>query len=298
MTSKNILCVESLKREDIERILDIAKAIEENVDAFKKGLESKTLTILFFEPSTRTRVGFSVAMQKLGGNVVNLFETKHTKTMAEGESLEDTIRVMGDYSDIICLRHPFENSTDIAPKATNKPIINCGNGQDQHPTQTLIDLYTIQKEFNKLDNLKVALVGNLKNMRSAHSLIIGLSLFDSNKIKLIAPGSLKMPKNYLDRIESSKIELSETEYFEISDEDVIYMAGMPVVPIVDSQKRNNYQMNTDRAAKMKKGSIILNPLPRIDEIAKDVDESTHARYFQQSANGLFVRMAILKWIFS
>jgi len=298
MNLKHLLNIESLGRNEIEDILNMAKLIEKNPDKFKNDLDNKVLAILFFQPSTRTRIGFSVAMQKLGGNVVSLFETKKEKNMSEGESLEDTIKIIGDYSDVICLRHYSENSTNIAIKTINKPIINCGNGNGQHPTQTLIDLYTIKKEFNRLDNLKISIIGDLKNMRSAHSLIIGLSLFQGNKIKLVAPDCLKMPKNYLDKIKNSNFKLSNSKYFEINDEDIIYMAGMPITPRINSKKRNSYQMNASRAAKMKKGSIIMNPLPRIDEIAKDVDESTHAKYFQQSANGLFVRMAILKLIFS
>lgn len=297
MNQKKLINIESINKKTIDVIFSIVKSIEENPEKFKKDLESKTLAILFFQPSTRTRIGFSVAMQKLGGNVVNLSETKYSEIMSKGEDFEDTIRVMTDYSDVICLRHFSKEAIYIAEKIVNKPLINCGNGTDQHPTQTLIDLYTIWKEFKRLDNLKIALVGDLKNMRSAHSLIMGLSFYNNNKIKLISPKTLKMPKEYLDKISNQKIKILESKEFKIDDEDVIYMTGMPAKLAV-GVNRKKYQMNEKNLGMLKKSSIILNPLPRIDEITKKVDKFPQAKYFQQSANGLFVRMGILKWIFN
>lgn len=290
MVMKNLIRIEQLDKEEIIEILELAKEIETNPNPFLKKLEGKSLATLFFQPSTRTRISSSLAMQKLGGKVVDLYETKHESEMGEAESFEDTIRVIGDYVDLICLRHSSEDAPYIAEQRTKARIINCGNGKDQHPTQALLDLYTIWKEFKRLDNLNIAIVGGLLNSRSAHSLLIALSFFENNRIKLISPKSLKMPDKYIQQ-NKTNLKIVEIDNLSIKGEDVIYMAGLTAKDAEDSV-RKKYELNLENAKSIKKESIILSPLPRIDEISKEVDNLPNARYFQQSKNGLFVRMAI------
>jgi len=286
----NLITIEQLNKEEIIKILELAKEIEKDNHKFSEELKDKSLATLFFQPSTRTRISSSLAMQKLGGKVVDLYETKYENKMSEAESFEDTIKVIGDYVDLICMRHNLEEAPYITEKITKAKIVNCGNGKDQHPSQALLDLYTIWKEFNRLDHLNIAIVGGLLNSRSAHSILIALSFFEDNKIKLISPSNLKMPKRYV-RLTNHRLKIIETEDFDIKDEDVIYMAGLTEK---DSNEkiRKKYKISLEKTKGIKKEAIILSPFPRIDEIDKEVDKLPNARFFQQSKNGLFVRMAI------
>lgn len=183
---KNLITIEQLSKKDILEILELAKEIEKNPNKFSEELKNKSLATLFFQPSTRTRISSSLAMQRLGGKVVDLYETKYENLMSEAESFGDTIKVIGDYVDLICLRHSLEEAPHIAEKTTETKIVNCGNGRDQHPSQALLDLYIIWKEFKRLDNLNVAIIGGLLNSRSAHSLLVAVSLFENNTVKLIS----------------------------------------------------------------------------------------------------------------
>jgi aspartate carbamoyltransferase catalytic subunit len=291
---KNLLKIEQLSKEEILEIIKLTEQIESYPEQFSKKLSGKSLATMFFQPSTRTRISFSLAMQKLGGNVVSLYESKYEKEMLKKESFEDSIRIIGDYVDVICLRHSFENAQQIAKKNTSSKIINCGNGNDQHPTQAILDLYTIWKKFKRLNNLKISIIGDLKNSRSAHSLLIALSLFDNNQISLISPNKLRIPLKYRDFFNQNT---EEKEGFELESEDIIYMAGFPPNDEVQNEQRIKYQMNLEKAKTLKSNSIILSPLPRIDEITKEIDNFQQARYFEQSKNGPNIRMAILLKIF-
>lgn len=292
MISKNLIKIEDLSKEDILEILKLAREIKNNPKNFLDKLKGKSLATLFFQPSTRTRISSSLAMQKLGGNVVDLYESKFEKGMTEAESFEDTIKIIGNYVDIICLRHSLEDAPFVAEKNITSKIINCGNGKDEHPTQAILDLFTIWEEFGRLDNLKIAIIGDLKNSRSAHSLLIALSLFENNKIELISPAQLRMPEKYLKNI---KTEFSEKEDFNISDQDITYMAGFPLSKEVSDEKRKEYCLDSSKLKESK--TIIMNPLPRIDEISREVDLMPNARYFEQASKGLFARMAILLFLF-
>lgn len=280
---KNVMSMADFSKEDIERILFLAKDIETNPDIFSEALKGKTLAIAFFEPSTRTRIGFSTAMQKLGGNVVEVYESKLSDKMSAPESDEDTLRVVSDYADFVALRH---KSRDLVKNLRiNSKIINCGNGNDEHPTQTLIDLYTILKEIGRLDNFSIAIAGDLKNMRAGHSLVLGLSKFDNIRLTLLSPKLLSMPTEYLNS------EVIEKNNFEFADEDVLYVAGFPPAKEVSDAERESYILHA--SVLQNKKTIIMNPLPRVDEIDVAIDSMPNARYFEQSKNGLFVRMAIL-----
>jgi len=284
---KNLIKIEDLNKEEIIDILRLAKDIKNNPESFQDKLKGKSLATLFFQPSTRTRISSSLAMQKLGGNIVDIYETKIERGMSEEESFEDTIRVLGDYVDLICFRHSLEEALFIAGKNTDTKIVNCGNGKDQHPTQALLDLFTIWEEFGRLDNLNIAIIGGLKNSRSAHSLLIAFSLFENNKITLISPKNIRMPEKYLKLSKN----FFETEDFDISEKDVVYMCGLTSFD-AEEETRRKYRMTISKAEQLNKSAIILNPLPRIDEIEKDIDELLNAKYFLQSKNMVFVRMAI------
>lgn len=289
---ESLISMRGLSREDILKILELTENIEKAPDKFAKDLFNKSLVIAFFEPSTRTKVGFSLAMQKMGGNVVTISEDKKNEAMAWGEDIHDTMRVVCDYADIVCLRHHSENLMHEIGKSNKIPLINCGNGKDEHPTQALIDLYTIKKEFGKLSGLNIAIVGDLRNMRSAHSLFLGLANFD-NRITLISPTGRGMPDKYL--AETNADLKHEHELGKLDAFDVVYMVGIgrkdnPEMSSIDLEK---FILNNDGAMLLKESAIILSPLPRLDEIPRSLDNSINAKYFEQSKNGLYVRMAVL-----
>lgn len=290
---KNLLSIHNLSREEIESIIKKTNEIKKETKIFSESLQSKTLALAFFEPSTRTRIGFSVAIQKLGGNVVELTEAKFKNNMSSPETTEDTLRILGDYTDLIVLRHP---SKDLMEKLDFKSkIINAGNGDDEHPTQTLIDLYAIQKHFGHIDGLKIAIIGDLYNMRTAHSLVRGLSKFDNIALELISPRSLSLSKKYLENKNHE-----ETDLMNLKDRDVIYMTGFAPDkenPETNEENRLKYQLNSKTIETIKENAIILCPLPRVDEITQYIDQQKQAKYFEQSADGVYVRMAILLSMF-
>lgn len=281
-----------MDREYIEKILQLAQDIENNPTRYRDSLGDKALAIAFFESSTRTRTGFSLAMQKLGGQVVEISEPKYEKSMSSPESLEDTLRVVGDYVDALALRHYSEDF--IRQLSPPSRLINCGNGNDEHPTQALIDLYTIWKEYGGVENISVAIVGDLRNMRTAHSFVLALSKFDYVMVRLISPLALRLPERYkMSWNTLQKLTLSETTSFDLSNEDVIYMTGFAPRSEIPEEERLQYQLNEEKARQLKDKAIILCPLPRIDEITRGVDGNHRAKYFKQSKWGLYVRMAVL-----
>ncbi len=282
----NLISISSLTRKEIEKILQLTQEIEEKPAKYRHSLDDKALAVAFFEPSTRTRVGFSLAIQKLGGQVTELSELKYKEGMSSPESLEDTLKVVGDYADGVALRHPSEEF--VKQLSIHSSLINCGNGNDEHPTQALIDLYTIWKEYKRIDNLSISLVGDLKNMRTPHSLVLALSMFDYISVNLVSPDSLRLPNRY-----KVGLSASETTIFNPAHEDVVYMVGFPPHPGLREDERLQYQMNGEKSRQLKENAIILCPLPRVDEITREVDRSLHAKYFGQSRAGLFVRMAVL-----
>jgi len=287
----NLLNVESFKKGEILEILNLSKKIEKNPLDYIEVAKGKSLANLFLQESTRTRISFSLAMQKLGGMVVDINKTKSGKEMGtESESFEDTIKVLGGYVDLICLRSPDVNAPIKATESTKSSIINCGNGYDQHPTQALLGIYAIWKDIGRLNNLNVAIVGDLKYSRCAHALLIALSFFENNRITLISPKEFKMPREYIEKMKN-KLDIKETEDFILEREDVVYMAGFSIVE--KYEKYYLYDLDLEKAKNLSKKAIILCPLPRITEIKKEVDNLPQARYFEQTRNGLFVRMAIL-----
>ncbi|GJM21892.1 MAG: aspartate carbamoyltransferase [Planctomycetota bacterium] len=291
---RDLISMRDVSRDEINAFLDMAERFESLTQPV---LQGKVLGSLFFEPSTRTRLSFSAAMQRLGGSVVGFADAKVSST-AKGESLHDSIRVVENYCDIILIRHPREGAARLAAESTRLPVINAGDGTNQHPTQTLLDLYTIRKTRGRLDNLKIAFIGDLKYSRTVHSLIETLTHFD-NELFLVSPQSLRMPPDFIDELDTRGTVYTEDEdFFSIaSDVDVIYTTRIQEErfpdPVEYEKVKNAYRI--DRAAIERIGAevTLLHPLPRLNEISTDLDDYPGSAYFDQARNGLTVRKAVL-----
>jgi aspartate carbamoyltransferase catalytic subunit len=262
-------------------------------------LRGKILATLFFEASTRTRLSFESAMHKLGGSAIGFAEAE-IASVKKGENLADTVRVVESYADVIALRHPLEGAARLAAEFSKVPIINGGSGAEEHPTQALLDLYTIKKEKGKIDGLKIALVGDLRYGRTVHSLAYALSLYDI-ELYLVSPETLKMRREVLQTIKE-KIEVTERTSLEkiVPLVDVLYVTRIQKERFPDlaeyAKVKGSYKIDLEALKEAKEDLIILHPLPRVDEIAAEVDNTPYARYFQQVWNGIVVRMALLALI--
>ncbi len=289
---KHLISIDDLNKDDIEYILGKADDFIEIAKGKNRSeiLKGKILANLFFEPSTRTRMSFETAMKRLGGDVINLGSVEAT-SVAKGESLADTIRVVNNYADCIVIRHYREGAARFAAEISDVPVINAGDGAGQHPTQTLLDLYTIKKEA-KLDNLKIALIGDLKYSRTIHSLIKALSLFKA-EILLVSPPSLKLPEDLLEEIDARFVETDLKHAIE--EVDVLYVTRIQKERFPDEEEYRKVAGSYKITAEMLKRSeaIVMHPLPRVDEISYDVDDLSNAVYFKQAFYGVPVRMAIL-----
>ncbi len=268
-----------------------------------KLLRGKILSCIFYEPSTRTRLSFESAMLKLGGQVISTESAGHFSSAIKGETLEDSIRVISGYSDMIVLRHSEANAAERAAKVSSVPIINAGDGTGEHPTQALLDLYTIKKELGRIDNLKVGMVGDLLHGRTIHSLIYLLSLGHNIEIFLVAPEKLKLPEKYKSFLNSRKIQFSESDNLEsvLPKIDVLYMTRIQKERFSSARLyervKNSFVLNKKLLEKLGKHAIIMHPLPRVSEISLEVDEDKRAAYFRQAQNGLYIRMALLTLLF-
>jgi aspartate carbamoyltransferase catalytic subunit len=293
---RDIISIEDFSREEISYILDSSKAMEPLASQCSDMLKGKILATLFFEPSTRTRLSFETAMLKLGGSVIGFAEAE-IASVKKGENLADTVRTVENYADVIALRHPLDGAAKLAAELSKVPIINGGSGAEEHPTQALIDLYTIQKEKGKIDGLKIALVGDLRYGRTVHSLAYALSLYNI-ELYLISPESLRMRREVLRTIQN-KIPVTCDSNLEkvIPQIDVLYVTRIQKERFPDpaeyAKVKGVYKIDLKTLSPAKKDLIILHPLPRIDEIAAEVDKTAQARYFQQVWNGVVVRMALL-----
>lgn len=293
---RDIASIEDFSREEINYILSIGKTMEPLAARGSDILKGKILATLFFEPSTRTRLSFESAMLKLGGSIIG-FGDAETSSVKKGENLADTVRTVQNYADIIALRHPLEGAAKLAAEFAIVPIINAGSGAEEHPTQALVDLYTIQKEKGYIDGLKIALVGDLRYGRTVHSLAYALSLYNI-ELYLVSPESLRMRREVLRAIQN-KITVSESQSLDkiIPQVDVLYVTRIQKERFPDQAEyakvKGTYRVDLKNLANAKKDMIILHPLPRVDEIAPEVDSTPQARYFQQVGNGVVVRMALL-----
>jgi aspartate carbamoyltransferase catalytic subunit len=293
---RDIISIEDFSREEINYILNTSKAMETIAQKGSDMLKGKILATLFFEPSTRTRLSFESAMLKLGGSIIGFAEAE-IASVKKGENLADTVRVVENYADVIALRHPLDGAAKLAAEFSKVPIINAGSGAEEHPTQALLDLYTIQKEKGKIDGLKIALVGDLRYGRTVHSLAYALSLYNV-ELHLISPESLRMRREVLRTIQN-KTPVTEEANLEkvIPQIDVLYVTRIQKERFPDpaeyAKVKGVYKIDLKTLSNAKKDLIILHPLPRVDEIAAEVDNTSQARYFQQVWNGVVIRMALL-----
>lgn len=296
---RDIASIEDFTREEVDYILNIAKIMEPLAQKGSDILKGKILATLFFEPSTRTRLSFESAMLKLGGSIIG-FGDAETSSVKKGENLADTVRTVENYADVIALRHPLEGAARLAAEFAKIPIINAGSGAEEHPTQALVDLYTIQKEKGNIDGLKIALVGDLRYGRTVHSLAYALSLYNI-ELYLVSPENLRMRREVLRTIQN-KIPVSESQNLEkiIPQVDVLYVTRIQKERFPDQAEyakvKGIYRVDPKSLANAKTNMIILHPLPRVDEIVPEVDSMPQARYFQQARNGVVIRMALLSLV--
>jgi len=293
--NKDIISINDLNKEEIRYILEVVSRVE-NSDCSQlcKGM---ILGTLFFEPSTRTRLSFESAMKRLGGSVIG-FSGEGSTSRKKGESLYDTIKTVEGYCDVIAMRHPVEGSARLAANSIKIPIINGGDGSNQHPTQTLLDLHTIRKSHGKIEGLTIAMVGDLKYGRTVHSLATAMGLFNAT-LYFVAPQQLQMPKDILDVLDKKGIKyfLAENITEVIDKVDVLYMTRIQKErfpdPIEYESVKNAYVLKKEMLKNAKQGLKVMHPLPRVNEICEDVDCAEHAHYFQQAHYGIPTRMAVI-----
>ena len=296
---KHLIDIKDLSVEEIDELINVAKDIMANKEKYAKKCEGKKLATLFYEPSTRTRLSFEAAMLDLGGNVLG-FSSANTSSASKGETVEDTVRMVGGYADIIAMRHPKEGAPYVASMKAEVPIINAGDGGHCHPTQTLTDLLTIHCEKHRLSDLTIGICGDLKFGRTVHSLITAMSRYSNIKIVLISPDELKLPdyvktdvleKNHMKYVETNNME----EY--MSELDILYMTRVQQERFFNEDDyirlKDYYILNEEKLENAKKDLCIMHPLPRVNEIAVEVDDDPRACYFKQAKYGKFIRMALI-----
>lgn len=299
LSTQNIVSFEELSNKDVDKIFSEAEKFE----SIGKGeessdlLEGKILGMLFFEPSTRTRLSFKSAIQRLGGSSIG-FSRPDVSSVAKGETLADTIRTVENYCDAIVLRHPQMGSAKLASEVAEVPILNAGDGAGHHPTQTLLDLYSIRKSFGTIKNLEIGLIGDLKYGRTVHSLVYAASRFD-NKLYLVSPSGLEMPREIVNDLNEKGRDIEETSNLEkvLPKLDVLYVTRIQKERFSDPSEYNkvkdSYEIDLELLENAKENLRVFHPLPRIDEISPEVDSSPHAKYFDQVFSGVVVRMALL-----
>lgn len=295
---KSLISIRDFSKDEILHILDVAKEFEKNHE--QNFLAGKVIACLFFEPSTRTKLSFEAAVNRLGARVIGFPDSRNT-SVTKGETLEDTIKIVSNYVDMIVMRHPVEGAAAIAAGVSPVPVVNAGDGSNQHPTQTLLDMYTIQQTQGRLDGLTINMVGDLKYGRTVHSLSEAMSDF-SPRYVFTAPEELKMPSKYLRFLEEKGIPYEETDSLEkhLNDCDILYMTRVQQERFPSKEDydrvKDTYELTASMLGNVKPNMKILHPLPRITEIATDVDDTPYAYYFQQARNGMYVRMAVISYL--
>ncbi|PKQ64228.1 aspartate carbamoyltransferase [Labilibaculum filiforme] len=295
MDNKSLVSIDDYSKEEILEVLARAAQFEKNPNC--NLLEGKVVASLFFEPSTRTRLSFETAISRMGGRIVG-FTDSSSSSVTKGETLKDTTKMVSNYCDLIVMRHPIEGSARYASEVSDVPIINAGDGANQHPTQTMLDLYSIMKTQGTLENLNIFMVGDLKYGRTVHSLLMALSHFNPT-FHFIAPPELEIPRGYKIFMEKNNIKYFEHSEFNdiINDADILYMTRVQkerfADPLEYEKVKNVYILKNDMLDNTKANMRILHPLPRVNEIAVDVDNNPKAYYFQQALNGVYARQAII-----
>lgn len=293
---KDLISITDFTKEEYLRIMELAKEFEQSPN--QDLLKGKVVATLFFEPSTRTRLSFETAINRLGGKIIG-FADSGSSSVKKGETLHDTIRMVSNYADLIVMRHPLEGAARYAAEVANVPVINAGDGANQHPSQTLLDMYSILKTQGTLDNLNIFMVGDLKYGRTVHSLLMAISQFENPIFNFIAPDELLMPEEYKMHLREKGIRYFEHKEFNdiISEADIIYMTRVQKErfsdPIEYEKVKNVYILRNAMLKKTKPNVRVLHPLPRVNEIHTDVDTNEKAYYFEQARNGVYTREAII-----
>ena len=296
--SKSLISISDFTREEILHVLETAREFEK--DRVQNFLTGKVIGSLFFEPSTRTRLSFETAVNRLGARVIGFSDATNT-SVSKGETLKDTIKLVSNYVDMIIMRHPLEGSSRYASEVASVPVVNAGDGANQHPSQTLLDLYSILQTQGRLEGLTINMVGDLKYGRTTHSLLQAMSHFNPTFI-FTSPDELKMPAEYKTFLDERGIPYRETSSLEdgLNDCDILYMTRVQQERFTDPMEyekvKDVYQLSARMLGGVRENMKILHPLPRVGEICEDVDDTPYAYYFKQAENGLYVRMAIISYL--
>ena len=296
MNTNSLVSIDDISRDEILDLLERARFFEEHPN--HRILQGKVVATLFFEPSTRTRLSFETAVNRLGGRIIG-FSDASTTSSSKGETLKDTIKMVSNYVDLIIMRHYLEGAARYATEVTDTPVINAGDGANQHPSQTMLDLYSIYKTQGTLENLTITMVGDLKYGRTVHSLLMAMRFFNPT-FRFVACNELRMPKEYRDFCDANGIRYTEHTEFDsevLADTDILYMTRVQrerVSDIMEYERvKNLYTLRNDMLEDTKPTLRVLHPLPRVNEIDRDVDDNPKAYYFEQARNGLFARQAII-----
>lgn len=305
MSIRHVTKAETLMdRKLLDHLFGLARKMEKmgKRNKLHQALRGKILATIFYEPSTRTRLSFEAGMIKLGGGVISVENAVQASSASKGESLEDAVRVVSSFADVIVLRHPDKGAAQAAAEMSRVPVINAGDGSGEHPTQALYDLYTIHKEHKSLDGLSIALVGDLLNGRTVHSLLQFIPLYRDVKLILVAPKKLQLPKRYVNYLKQKRVKFEQVSELApvLKKLDVLYMTRIQKERFASRKEyeaiKNVYVLDGYSLTVMKKDAVIMHPLPRVQEITVSVDRDPRAAYFRQAENGLYARMALLYWI--
>ena len=292
---KHILSSEQYTKESLQELFDLADKIRNNPEKYAHKLDDKIIAIMFYEPSTRTRLSFSSAALKLGANIITTENAAEFSSAAKGETIEDTVKIIAGYADAMVIRHKSDTSAIQAASVDKIPIINAGAGKKEHPTQSLLDMYTIKQKIGRLDNLKVAILGDLLYGRTVHSLLKLLSLYDNIKIYGLSKEAFSLPQEYIDMLNKKGIEYVKYSSFDElpRDLDVIYHTRIQAERFEGDFGKEEFIVNKEVLDTFSEHTILMHPLPRVIEISTDVDDDPRACYFEQAHNGLYIRMALL-----
>lgn len=296
---KHILSSEQFTRENLEEILDLAEKIKNNPKEFSNKLDDKVIAVMFYEPSTRTRLSFETAAQKLGAKIITTENAGEFSSAAKGETIEDTVKVVSGYADAMVMRHKADDSSERAASVNKMPILNAGAGKGEHPSQALLDLYTIREKFGKIDGCKVAVLGDLLYGRTIHSLLRLLSLYENIEVYGLSKEAFALPQKYIDMLKEKGIEYKKCTSFDELPKDlnVIYHTRIQSERFEGDFGKEEFIINREILNKFSENTILMHPLPRVGEITVDVDDDPRAYYFKQAHNGLYIRMALLLQVF-
>lgn len=292
---KHVLSAGQYTRESLDELFDLASKIKANPERYSKAIEGKIVATMFYEPSTRTRLSFETAVLRLGGQVISTENASANSSVKKGETLKDTVKVLQNYADAIVIRHSDVNSATDAASVATVPILNAGSGKGEHPTQALLDMYTIREKRGSIDGVKVAILGDLVYGRTIHSLIKLLALYKNVEIYGLSKKDFMLPQEYIDFLKEKNINYTICNNFDDipKDVDVMYHTRIQQERFEGDFGKEEYIINKEILNKFSKNTIVLHPLPRTGEIAEDIDDDPRALYFEQAGNGLYIRMALL-----